>query len=262
MKTFFKFLVAFALTFTTLSGLAQNASTTFHSQTFLSGNGYMILTNPALNLSYTNTVYTTNIPYMAAGGNMVFSLTSSNVVYTNAVNQITNTLFYGPAIQDVNGFSDMNGDVTSNATLMIAINFTNIAINPTISGPNNPYNPYFVLTNGYTGLLPYATNITSASTNTLTFTFSKSPDEFANTYKSFTNNVAPAFFDTSGNGQWSFSIAAPGTTPYVITTNVPASLLIGAKYLRMSVAVSSNSAAAISANTDVIINAVKLGGYF
>ena len=233
------------------SALAQNAIPKFTSQSFLNGLGNVILSN---NVTYTFT--TTNVNYITAQAQQALSWSNYSVIYTNAYLgnstyvTTTNSFIYPSAFADVQAFSDANGDVSSNACIMIALNSTNLFLPPIVNNLPNPSNPNTV-TNWVPAVIPGA-----RSTNTITVTIQRSCDEFGNQYKAI-GGATPDTFGTGTQDKFTFSFAATGVTPLVISTNLPASFMQGAKWFRASVTSSDGGVA----TSTCIINRMVLGGY-
>lgn len=218
----------------------------FYSASFL--NGYNLVVSN--NITVTSGT-STNLPYTSWRGQDVFSLSNQFVIYTNTANgNITNTIQVPDFWTDVRGFTDKNGNCCSNACIVIALNSTNAFFPPGQNSLPNPNNP-----NNQTNWVPVIT-LTSASTNTMTFTFVRSGDPQANQYPITTpGGVAPNTFGTTALDQFQVVIGAGGTSASVICTNIPPNFLTGTKWIRLS-SVASSSAAT---SPGVIVNVIKLG---
>lgn len=234
-----KILLALGLALSlTASAFAQSGDVAWVWTNFdlLNGQQVVVSNNSTINYNYTN------IPFINPLLYVVLSLTSSNVVYTNVSSgsNITNTFQYPAWYIDAPLGVDGNGLVMSNISLTIVYNYTNIYFPKAM--PNQIANFGFntsgalgsggIVSNGvYSG--PTVTNyldiaISNNANAYTTFNFQKSGLD-TNYYDSNTNDYLSIGFAAVSNGG-------------VFFTNINATTLAGARFLRLAQISQSNLA--------------------
>lgn len=181
---------------------------------FINGQNIVITNNTTINFTSTN--------YYLVGLNG----TNVQALGTNVTGQFLNQ----PGLVDVDYWADANGNVNTNANISITVGSSNFVQR---AYQNIPVSLQAV------PMVP----ITSASTNTMTFTFVRAGDG--------TN------FGTSAQDQFVVLFGASATAAVTIVTNLPPNFLTGTAKIRLSSIVASSA----STSPGIYVSSVKLNGY-
>lgn len=179
--------------------------------------------------------------YLVVSNSVTVSQTSSNVWFysyaagTNVQSFATNAagILYPAAIVDSPMIADVNSDVNPNIAVQIVVGYSNNIFAASVQTP---------VVNTWTNPIP-AIPVNSLSTNVVTVTLST------------VSSVALGLADTSTGKTFTFSITANGTTPVVVSTNLPTSFLQGAGAIRATVGVGGGT------GSGIVVNALNLTGW-
>lgn len=244
-----------------LSLLTANAqSPHFISESLLNNCQWVVIpTNTTVQYNYTNVTY--EQPILPQGWTNVLSLTTN--INGNIVNQWGKHVEY---------FPDGRANLNTNYSVVIMINNTNLLLSTKPDPQGYPIAPlqwfntnglyiYGTVTNVYTnsyGII--STNLAyyyptppitpnANSTNQLTF--------------NFVRETFPGIYSTNANDIWAVavtnnSMGAATSAGFVVTTNVPAWFLTGARKIRLWSIVSASSS---TAGSGQLINDIRLNGW-
>lgn len=204
----------------------------------------------------TNTIAGMGVPNLLFSdpqGQNVFSLTNNIINGTTITNTIAPDAFRTIGLR-----SDVNGDINANATVIIAVNNTNLIP----IGVTNSFGQYFV-TNWPLAvqqfpnwMYPATTNVFPlvdlSDTNLVTVSLFKVTD-IRGGFGTELATSTPQLVETTSS--FSFSFNPNLITGQVVYTNLPAGWLQGARNVRATITVAPNSAAGTGANpAGILIN--------
>jgi hypothetical protein len=229
------------------AAFAQNSQTrTTRFLPLLTGYNVLVASNSTVGFGVTNTLYT------SYKGQILHSLTNDVVNGTYQSN-----ILNPDAFQMVSLVPDANGDINANAALVIAVGNTNwipIAVTNSVGQwfiPTLPYTTNYV-TAAWATVWPLAQSaqpnwMYPATTNMESITAATATNLFTiSLYAVATMNPQGAFGDTIGanypivetTSTFTWTVNCTGSTPIVLTTNLPVAFLQHAKHVYAKVVTS------------------------
>lgn len=217
----------------------------------LSGFNVLVPTNSTIGLSSLG-INASNVLYTTSQGAIVLS-------YSNNVAGIpggtTTNGFYGDAFRTANTYPDVNGDINANASVWVMIGNTNLL--PIVC--SNSTGQLFVPTSSTNGAISYwgttPTVWPLAASSVINWMFPATTNMYPN-FAGGTNNVVVTLYrestlDFGGSSTitrvpfwettsiFSFTctptVNVPGSTPYVVVTNLPTGFLQGGRIVGCTV---------------------------